>query len=101
MPHNAKNSSIQEVSGFYEESEKQATQSGQFLEVTLSGSFLLFSPPASPHPLLEKLHDLLDTVIDVTGVRFQHQLRGLRFLILRIDPREALKGQRTTEGGET
>lgn len=40
------------------------------------------------HPFLQKLHDLLDTVVHVTGVCFQHQLRGLWFFVFRINPSE-------------
>lgn len=58
-----------------------------------------FLEPSS-HPLLQQLHDLLDTVIHVTGVCLQHQLRGFRFLILGIDPSKTWKGEQTTEGQE-
>lgn len=98
IPHNAKIVACRKLLAFMKNLKDTLHKWVMFLEARLSGSFLLL---AFSHPFLEKLHNLLDTVVDITGVRFQHQLRSLWFFILRIDPSEAFKGQQTAEGAGT
>lgn len=40
----------------------------------------------SAHPLLKKFHNLLYTIIHITGISFQHKLWGFWFFILRVNP---------------
>lgn len=90
MPQNAKIVAYRKLLGFTKN--LKYTLLGQ---VVFRGQVIRqFSSPFSfSYPLLQKLHHLLNAVIDVTGICFQHQLWGLRLLILRVDPSEAFKGR--------
>lgn len=49
------------------------------------------------HPLLQKIEQLLDTLVHAAGVSLQHQLRSLGLLVLRVDSREPCSGIRIAD----